>query len=198
MTTARRYDSPLRREQAERTSERIVTAGVELVHELSSWDWRSLTIRAVAARAGVHERTVYRHFSTERALREAVLARLVADADVTVERLGLDEIPEHVRSLFSYLSTFTSSVQPRPTDEVLSALDEKRTANLLDSVREQAEGWSAADQRLAAAMIDALWGVATYRRLVSGWALDSADAATGVNWVIGLVLEAIRDGRRPG
>jgi len=57
----RRYDSPLRRERAAQTRDSIISAGAELVHEFSSWDWRKLTIRAVAERAGVHERTVYRH-----------------------------------------------------------------------------------------------------------------------------------------
>jgi AcrR family transcriptional regulator len=35
------------------------------------WNWDALTIRGVAQRAGVNERTVYRHLSGERELREA-------------------------------------------------------------------------------------------------------------------------------
>ncbi len=46
-------------------------------------------------------------------------------------------------------------------------------------------------------MLDVLWSVASYERLVVDWGLDPKDAITGVTWVIGLVEEAIRDGRRP-
>src|SRR5207247_11265534 len=66
----RKYDSPLRRQRAAETYDRIVAAGVAILHELPLWKWQALTLRAVAQRAGVTERTVYRHFATERELRE--------------------------------------------------------------------------------------------------------------------------------
>ena len=69
VTERRRYDSTRRREQAAETRGRIVTAGTELLQATSIRDWRALTIRAVAERAGVNERTVYRHFGGEQAKR---------------------------------------------------------------------------------------------------------------------------------
>src|SRR3954452_22835604 len=90
----RPYDAPKRRKQMERTRERIVAAGSALVHEFSSWDWDALTFRAVAERAGVGERTVYRHFPTERHLHDAVMARLEEEAGVTYEGLDLASLPE--------------------------------------------------------------------------------------------------------
>ena len=50
---------------------------------------------------------------------------------------------------------------------------------------------------VAAAMFDVLWGVAPYERLVADWGLDSEQAVAGITWVIGLIEEAVRDGRRP-
>ena len=85
----RRYDSPLRRQRAAETRERIVAAGAELLHGFPVWNWRALTIRSVAARAGVNERTVYRHFANERDLRDAVMARLESEAGVALEGLAL-------------------------------------------------------------------------------------------------------------
>ena len=84
----RRYDTPIRRQRAADTRERIVTAGSELAHEFASWDWKALTFRAVAERAGVGERTVYRHFPTERHLHDAVMQRLEEEAGITYE--GVD------------------------------------------------------------------------------------------------------------
>ena len=69
----RRYDSPLRRERAAQTRERITDAGVALVRELPTWDWQGLTFAAVAARAQVSVRTVYRYFATERDLHDAII-----------------------------------------------------------------------------------------------------------------------------
>ena len=40
----RTYDSPVRRQQAEETRERIVSAGAELLHGFAVWNWRALTV----------------------------------------------------------------------------------------------------------------------------------------------------------
>src|SRR4029077_20529117 len=87
----RRYDSPLRRQRAAETRERIVGAGADLLHELPIWDWGALTVRAVAARSEVNERTVYRYFPSERALRDAVLVRLEQESGVELDGMRLAE-----------------------------------------------------------------------------------------------------------
>jgi len=60
LSQRRRYDSPVRRQQVAETRERIVAAGAELLHGFPIWNWRALTVRAVAERAELNERTVYR------------------------------------------------------------------------------------------------------------------------------------------
>ena len=90
----RRYVSQVRRRQADETRERIIVAGVELVRGFDSWDWSGLTFRSVAQRAGVGERTVYRHFPNERGLRDAIMAGLGEQAGVDYERLTLAEVGE--------------------------------------------------------------------------------------------------------
>ena len=62
----RRYDSPVRRQRAAETRERIVAAGAAILHDHAVWNFDTLTVRGVAERAGVNERTVYRHFANER------------------------------------------------------------------------------------------------------------------------------------
>ncbi len=193
----RRYESPVRREQSAATRGRIIAAGCDLVRDLSSWDWRGVTVRAVAARAGVHERTVHRHFPTEGDLRAALLQRLVEESGVTVEGLRLEELPAHVEQLFSYLATFSSST-PRQPDAVLQALDERRKAAILATVSESADGLTAEAQRAVAAMVDVLWSLDSYRRLTNGWGFDGSEAAGGVNWVLELISEAVQQGRGPG
>jgi hypothetical protein len=46
-------------------------------------------------------------------------------------------------------------------------------------------------------MFDVLWSVGAYERLVVDWHLDPEQAVDGITWVIGLVEDAVREGRRP-
>jgi AcrR family transcriptional regulator len=194
---ARRYDSSLRHERAALTHERIIDAGAALVHEFSSWDWSQLSVRAVAERAGVHERTVYRHFPTEQVLRAAVVDRLQQEAGLRPEDVTIDNIEDQVGRLFAYLASFSSSSE-RTTDAALAAVDVRRKAALLDVVTAETPGWSPRDQHIAAAAIDVLWGVPTYRRLVDGWHLDEQEATHAVTWLLRLLLADVRAGRGPG
>src|SRR5215471_9947932 len=102
-TPRRRYNSPVRQQRAIETRNRIVAAGSALVHELPSWDWSGLTFRAVAERAGVGERTVYRHFPTERHLHDAVMQRLESEAGVSYEDVNLTNLAETTSRVFGSL-----------------------------------------------------------------------------------------------
>ncbi len=67
---ARTYSSPLRAEQAEQTTARIVQAAVDL---LSEGDASDLSMAEVAERAGVSVRTVYRSFASKDELLDGVI-----------------------------------------------------------------------------------------------------------------------------
>jgi AcrR family transcriptional regulator len=192
----RRYDSPVRRQQAAATRERIVSAGAELFHGFPIWNWRALTARAVAQRAGVSERTVYRYFPSERELRDAVLARQEEEAGVDLEHLTLGRLREVAAQILEYASAFP--LEPRTLrDPTVAAANARQRAALLNAVTPGTEDWSDTDRAIAAAMFDVLWSVVSFERLAMDWELDATDAITGITWVIGLVEDAIRDGRRP-
>jgi AcrR family transcriptional regulator len=192
----RKYESPLRRQQIAETRERIVAAGSEIVHGASSWDWRDLTVRAVAKRAGVNERTVYRHFTGERELRDAVMGRLQEEAGLPFDDLTLDEFAAVVARLFDFLSSFAA--EPRtPKDPTFVAVDERRRRALLAAVERSTDGWSETDREMAASLLDMLWSVAAFERLVAVWGLDTGQATRAVTGLIGLLVDAIRAGRRP-
>jgi len=192
MTPRRKYDSPVRRQRAAETRERIIAAGVDILHGFPVWNWRSLTVGAVATRAGVNERTVYRHFAGERELRDAVMARLETEADVVLEGLALEDIKDHTARLLEYVSSFP--LQSRNVDDpTLMAAHRRQRAALVAAVSAQTDEWPEADRAIAAAMLDVLWSVASYERLVVDWELDPKEAIKGATWVIGLVETAIRE-----
>jgi AcrR family transcriptional regulator len=193
---SRPYDSPVRREQAAGTRRRIVAAGADLLHGFAVWNWRALTVPNVAARAEVSERTVYRHFSNERELRDAVIAQLESEAGVTLEGLALADVADHTARILEYVSSFPLESRT-PNEPTLLAAHRRQRDALVAAVAARAEGWTAADRAIAAGVLDVLWSVASYERLVVDWDLPPDDAVAGVTWAIGLVVDAISSGRRP-
>src|SRR5437773_12044387 len=79
----RAYDNTLGREQADLTKRRILDGVRDLLVESGS----SLSIPDIAARAGVSEPTVYRHFPNRDALLDAA-------SEVVSEQLGAPPMPE--------------------------------------------------------------------------------------------------------
>lgn len=192
----RRYDNRLRRQRAVETRERIISAGAELLHGFPVWNWRALTVRGVAERAGVNERTVYRHFASERELRDAVLARLEEEARVDLEGLRLEDLQDLTARILEYVSSFP--LEPRtPRDPTLVAAHRRQREALIAAVAPSTRKWPEGDRAIAAAMLDVLWSVVSYERLVADWELEPKAAIRGLTWVIGLVEDAIRRGRRP-
>jgi AcrR family transcriptional regulator len=194
--TRRRYDSPVRRQKAQETRARIVMAGVELLHGFPIWNWRALTVRAVAERAGVNERTVYRYFPTERDLREAVLARLEDEVGVDVDALRLEDLPAISARILQYVSTFPFEAR-RVHDDVLEVAAARQRAVLVNAVAPFTRDWSEAERTMVAGALDIQWSVASYERLVGNWGMAPDDAIAAITWVLRLVEAAIRDGRRP-
>jgi AcrR family transcriptional regulator len=194
----RPYESRVRRQQAAETRERVIAAGSALVRELPSWDWREVTFRAVAERAGVGERTVYRHFPTERHLRDAVMQRLEAEAGVSYDEVTLDDVPEVAALVFASLHGFAvQSVTPAPTDPTFEAADDRRKGALRRSVDDAAPQWTDEQKETVAALLDVLWNLPSYERLVSGWQFDGDRATEALQWLIGMVTTAVEGDAPP-
>jgi len=191
----RTYDNSRRRESAERTRERIVSAGADLARN-SVRDWRGVTIGAVAERAGVNRRTVYRHFSSERELRDAVMQHQTVEAGVDLTALRLENVAEAATRILEYVSQRPMEARPQ-LDPTLADASRRQHDALLAAVEEHTPEWSPSDRVLVAAMLDVMWSVASYERLVSEWHLERDEAITAITWTIGLVESAICDDRRP-
>jgi AcrR family transcriptional regulator len=192
----RPYDGTLRRERAAETRERILVAGSELLHRTSVRDWKKLTVRAVAERAGVNERTVYRYFGSERGLRDAVMHRNEEDAGIDLAGMGLEDIATVATQIFEHVSQYPREPRPPLEPTLVDAKHRQRDA-LLGAVAARTEHWAEEDRTTAAAMFDVLWSVASYERLVVDWQIDHQRAIEGISWVIALVEQAVRDGGRP-
>ncbi|RDH74873.1 TetR/AcrR family transcriptional regulator [Mycolicibacterium moriokaense] len=194
----RRYDNRARAQKAAQTRERIVAAGSELVHAFDSWNWKDLTFRSVAEHAGVGERTVYRHFPTERHLHDAVMQRLETEAGISYEGVDLDNLGQVTARVFASLQRFSvrESVD-KPSDPTFVGVDARRREALLRAVSSSAPGWSEAEHRVAAGLLDILWNLPSYERLVGSWGLDGSTATDAVTWLMAKVIDAVECGDPP-
>lgn len=193
----RGYESPLRKQRANETRERIVNAGAELVRGFAAWDWRGLTFRAVGERAGISERTVHRHFSNERKLHDAVVECLLKESGVMLDGMRLADFTAVTQRQFAYLSSF--AVTPETVlDPSFAAIDQHRRDAILGAVQQAAPDWSDEERKMTAAVLDMLWNVPTYERLLTAWQQPPELALRTVSWGIRLVEEAVRLGLRPG
>ncbi len=124
MTEQRTYNSPLREEQARRTREQILDALVDLISDVGS---EELNIKDLASRAGVSERTIYRHFPDRQALRDGLFDSLNA-------RTNWPDT-DTVRSVAAIASVVATSFRTYDANErsvralVLMNLDPARTAS---------------------------------------------------------------------
>lgn len=190
----RRYDSPVRREQAATTRARIVRAASDLVVETASWNWRGITVAAVAARAGVHERTVFRHFPSEAELRREVAETLEREAGLG-DPPPFEDLPDAATRMYAFLSTVPGVNAPRSIDPALAAVEARRRGELAAAVQEA--GLPAPAARQVAAVLDVLVAVPAYRRSVLAWDLSAQEAGAAVAWVTGLVVAAVGRGDLP-
>lgn len=192
----RSYDSPVRRRRTAETRERIIASGTSILHEHAAWNWDALTIRAVAERAGVHERTVYRHFENEHRLREAVLEQLEAESGVDLDGLRLDNLQTFTRELLGYVGSFPLSARV-PEDAALLAAGRRKHRAASAVVSDAAPDWTGRERAIATASIDVMWTVGTYERLMTEGGLDTDDAVTAATWIVALIEREIRADRPP-
>ena len=195
-TSRRSYHSPARQKAAAATRERIIDAGAQLVREFTTWDWDELTFRAVAERAEVSERTVYRHFPTERHLHDAIMGRLEDEAGIAYEDVELDNFAEVTARLFASLGRFAIKDSiGAPHGPAFVGAEAKRHDALDRAV--VAPQLPDAQRRALAGLLDVLWSPPTYERLVGAWNLDKGEAVEAVQWLIAKVVAAVENNEPP-
>ena len=153
-------------------------------------DWHGLTIRAVAEEAGVNERTVYRHFVNEQGLHDAVMHGFEEEAGIDLRGMQLEDVADVTARIFAHVSSFPPDAR-QPLDPTLLDAKQRQHEALVTAVAARAAAWSEADRTVAAAILDVLWSVASYERLVVDWQTRPHRGHRGIRWVIGLLRQAI-------
>src|SRR5579863_3780406 len=192
MTAESRYHSPLRQEQAAATRSRILDACLALMRTGAD-----LTYSAVATRAGVQERTVYRHFPTRGDL-EAGLWTWIRDHLTHVD-FGADNIDDLVKALHRSFSGFDADallihamLHSDQGLEVRLGQQPQRRAMFEACIASAVPGLPTEVRLRAAAALQVLYSASSWELLRSFWGLDGAQAADVIELAIRSLMAGLR------
>ena len=187
-----RYHSPLREEQAAATHTRIVEACVAILQSGGS-----LTYGAVAAQAGVQERTVYRHFPAKEDLESAVWSWILEHlTHVDLQPKTIDELVASMRRSFLGFEAGAPLIQAmlRSAEGLNVRLRQQpaRQTMFEGSLESALPGLSPETRRQAVAALQVLYSATAWDLLRSFWGMTAAEAAD----VVELAIRALLDGLR--
>lgn len=193
----RSYDSPVREQQKADTHRRILDAVVRVVLDDGV---HAFTVGAVAKRAGVAHRTVYRHFPTREALLEALAADLETRWDGGATARLADADAAGVRdTLRSVHASFRANRDVVCAQVVLSrslGLDTPQRRGRVQTVRglvdDLAPSLPEPARDSAARLLHSLAGANTWFTLTVEHGLSSRLAADTVAWSLTALLEDLR------
>lgn len=196
----RTYNSPLREAQAEQTRDRILDALAEMVAE-DGFD--GIVVKDLAARAGMSERTVYRHYPDRDALHDALAARVVEQAGWDVHPLAgsIDELPALVEETYRSFDEI-----PVPVT-VAARLNSVRSRVSSDTHQRRADMRAFVVRELPdldddviddlVAVLQVLGSSRTWLRLREEHGRDGTSSGALVRWLLTLALEDLRAGGGP-
>jgi AcrR family transcriptional regulator len=161
----------------------------------------ALTFAAVAAEAGVPERTLYRHFPAREALLAAlydwVNERVSVEAQRPTDGEGLARLVRQVFPGFDALAPVVRELLATPEGRLarLSANPTRQRAALA-LVQNEAPGLDRISSRRVAAVLQLLTAAGTWQALHDYWGMDGAEAAEASVLASELILEGARARQR--
>lgn len=189
------YRSDLRAAQADLTREKIGRAAADLLQEKGGAE--GITFKAVAARAGVTEMTVYRHFPT----REALLHGLWRHINDTMgPDIGMPESADALLRQHDALFAGFDRVAPQIVASITTAqgremrasLNRRRRKAFLAIVDAAAPGLDAKRRTAAASILQLLHSAYAWDSLREQWSLDGPASGEATKWAIKTLLKDLR------
>lgn len=183
--------SELRKAHRDLTQARILEAAIDL---LRTEDLDELRIADIATRAGMTERTIYRHFAT----REELLKGLWPFLQRRVQSSGFPESAAELIALAPNLfanfdleeGPMRGSVFSKAGRELRLAMNERRKAAFLSAVRQARPDLDGDALTRLAAVVQLLDSAFAWAVMKDFWGLQGAEAGRAVSEAIALLLGA--------
>lgn len=189
----RSYNSPLRDRQSERTRELILEA---LASELAEGGLHDLNIPAIAQRAGVSVRTVYRYFPTRDALIDA--------AEERIDRIvGPPHIPQTAADLPGMAQALFRQFDDRETlilahwatdlgRDVRARGRRRRLQAYLETLSAATANLTRSDARAAHAVISHLLSSLTWKTLREEFGMKGSESGKAVAWALRTLIDDVK------
>lgn len=199
--TPRSYRSPLRERQAAQTRETILQA---LADEIVASGIQALSVAAVASRADVAERTIYRHFPNVEALLEGLTAWVSAQlAEYMGERPRLepgrrespDDLAAHLPDLYAALDRIGAPARAMAIVTLARGSDtgrQRRRDTLEELLAPELAHLDPDDARAIFETLHLLGGLISWFLLTRSGALDGVRAGRAAARSIQAILSDLR------
>jgi AcrR family transcriptional regulator len=186
----------LRAGKKEEARARILDAFIALLTEGSL----DISHDAVAARAQVARRTVYRYFPDRSALMDGALMRVreLAGPQVAYPRSAEELLAtlEPIYTGFDAIAPITIMTRTTPQGRALRlAQKERRAASYTEALADAVRALPKADRKLATAMLQVLH-TTPWLEMHDHWGLDGRDIARATGWAVRTLLGDLK--RRGG
>jgi len=192
----RSYDNAFRREQAERTRERILEAMIDQLGQ----GRQDFSAADVAAAAGVSQRTVYQYFPDREAQINAVTAALEERlAHKVAGPRSLDDIPTFAERLIRLGASHVREMRVQVAGALASEVRERRR-RARDRAVASVVGAHCDDPKaagLAAAAINVLTSAEVSLGMIDRFGIKGEDMIRTHAWIIRTLVEAIKRGDLP-
>lgn len=192
-TKRRSYSSPLRAAQAQETRERILAGVAAWMQGDAPGEF---TLDAVARKAGVERRTVFRHFDTKEALLEAFWGWINHRIAPKTLPASLEELVAAPRATFARFDEHEGVVRaslrsPAGRAMRMAAVPARQQA-FRAALREATSGASPIDRRRLEAIAHALYSAAAWETMRDYAGVTGPQAGDAASWALGVLVETIR------
>ncbi|MDX8518997.1 TetR/AcrR family transcriptional regulator [Mesorhizobium dulcispinae] len=199
MSQVRTYNSPMREEKARETHEAILCALFELMDSATAAD--EISMEAIAQKAGVQRRTVFRHFATKDDLLTAFWPWLNA-------RIGASTTPETPKDIIDgprrafprfdmHDAAIRSSLHSRTGREMRMGTVAGRRANFRRALAPAISSLQPADAEKVEALAHLLFSASAWEVLKDYGGLTGAQAGETASWALEVILSAVTPGHSP-
>ncbi|TPQ35047.1 TetR family transcriptional regulator [Bradyrhizobium guangdongense] len=193
MKAAKRREPSLRDEYAEMTRQRIVAAFVETLEDEAADE---VSMAAVAKRAKVAERTIYRHFKTRAELFEAAGEWIEDNVFSYIPFTSPDELPGIFRKLCKSFDQHPHLARAIAMTRVGRRVRAGFRRHLIDQHRKAmaplAKHLSPKEVRQAEALASYLNNVLAWSALREDFGMSSNEIADAIEWALSTLLNDVR------
>ena len=199
MSVTRAYNSPLREEKARATRESVLEALHALLEDATTPD--EIGFDAIARRAGIERRTVFRHFATKNDLYAAFWPWLNARIGVSPTPQDLADIVDGPRRAFQKFDAHDAAVRAalhsRTGREMRAGAVESRRILFAKALAPVCDTLPPEEARWVEALAHLLYSASAWEVLKDYGGLSGAQAGEAASWALEVILSAITEGRLP-